>query len=77
MASPEPARHPVIYERLQQLVGAIRVLQRMIGSSDESWIAESAQVATDSSPSSAKTVYISAVKNLHDTTTKCALSGLR
>lgn len=72
MAAPSGARDPVVVERLQQLIGAIRMMHKMMGEEEEqTWIAESASSASVSGPDAAKNVFLAAVKNLSDVTAKC------
>lgn len=71
MADSSTGRDAGIAERLQHLIGAIHLLQKMVGNAEQSWIEDSANAARTSDPSVSKNVYIAAVKNLYDTTTKC------
>jgi hypothetical protein len=73
MASNTSERDAVIVERLTQLYGAIKVMKKMVGTTSDSWAAESAQAIAGSDPDAPKTLYYNAAKNLYDVTTKFTL----
>ena len=77
MASNTSERDAVIVERLTQLYGAIEVMKKMVGTTSDSWAAESAQAIAGSDPDAPKTLYYNAAKNLYDVTTKCAFGQVQ
>lgn len=71
MASQATPRHEAIVERLQQLLDAIRIMQKMVGNEEQTWVAESAEAVANFEPTAANTAYVNAVKYLYDVTTRC------
>lgn len=71
MASVQAERDPVVVERIQQLIGAIHVMHKMVGDKSQPWIAETASSAGVSGSEAATSVFHAALTNLNDVSTKC------
>lgn len=71
MSADTITRDAVVTERLQQLVGAIKVLQKMVGNDDQTWLAENVAEAQKNGPESAVEVYKLAIQNVHASISKC------
>lgn len=75
MSSETIDRDPIVTERLQQLIGAIKMLQKMVGNDDQSWLAENVAEARTKGPESAVQVFHMAIQNLHASVSRCTYSS--
>lgn len=71
MSADTIVREPALTEKLQQLIGAIKMLQKMVGNDDQTWLAENVAEARSKGPESAAEVFKIAIANLHATVAKC------